>query len=132
MKIKNNHTNEARQKMRIAACKRVLELHCNNKDGRINNVGLKEGAYFAQMEKERGWDGIYYEKSKKQFLIEDLGYFVDYYEPNLNIVVEYDEPRHYKQNILKEEDVKRMNEIISYLGCQFWRYNEYKNILKIM
>ena len=123
------HTEEARRKMRVAACKRVMKLQRNNA-GRINNVGIKEGRYFDRLEKEHGWKGIYYKKSKKQFLIEYLGYFVDYYEPNLNIVVEYDEPRHYRHGVLIEKDVKRMNEIKRYLGCQFWRYDEYKKWIK--
>jgi hypothetical protein len=125
-----HHTNEARRKMRIAACKRVLELQRNDKDGRINNVGLKEGKYFSQIEKNRRWDGVYYEKSNRQHLIENLGYFVDYYEPNLNIVIEYDEPRHYVYGNLKEKDIKRMDEIKDHLKCKFFRYNEYTKELK--
>lgn len=124
------HTEEAKRKMRVAACKRVLELQRSN-DGRVNNVGKKEGDYFDQMERERGWNGVYYKKSGKQHLIEHLGYFVDYYEPTLNIVVEYDEPRHYQNGILKPRDVKRMEEIRTYLGCQFWRYDEYSHKLLV-
>lgn len=124
------HTNEARRKMRIAACKRVLELQRNDKDGRINNIGLKEGEYFDSIEKERSWNGIYYKKSKKQFLVENIGYFVDYYEPNLNIVVEYDEPRHYVYGNLKVKDTKRMIEIKNYLRCKFFRFSEYTRELK--
>lgn len=123
------HDAESRRKMRVAACKRVLELQ-RSSDGRINNIGRKEDAYFAKMEAERGWNGVYYGKSGKQFLVEDLGYFVDYYEPNLNIVVEYDEPRHYRQGALKEQDIKRMEEIQSHLGCEFWRYDEYRSRLE--
>ena len=119
------HTDESKRKMRIAMCKQVLELQ-RASNGRINHIGKKEGAYFAQLEKEMGWNGIYYGKSKKQFLVEHLGYFVDYYEPTLNIVVEYDEPRHYRHGVLREKDVKRMNEIKAYLGCRFWRYDEYR------
>lgn len=101
------HTDEAKRKMRISACKRILNLQRNTKDGRINNINLKEGEYFDNIEKENGWNGVYYKKSNKQFLIEDLGYFVDYYEPKLNLIVEYDEPRHYVYGELKEKDIKR-------------------------
>jgi very-short-patch-repair endonuclease len=79
------------------------------------------------MEKRRGWDGIYFNKNgkKEQFLIEYLGYFVDYYEPKLNVVVEYDETNHYNSDwSLKEKDIKRQKEIVKYLGCRFYRYNE--------
>jgi very-short-patch-repair endonuclease len=125
------HTNEAKRKMRIAACKRILELQRNDKDGRINNIGTKEGKYFSQIERDRGWNGIYYEKSHCQHLIGELGYFVDYYEPTLNIVIEYDEPRHYYNGVLKTKDIKRMKEIKTYLKCEFWRYDEYnKRLMK--
>jgi len=125
-----HHTEESRRKMRIAACKRILKLQRNSKDGRINNVGMKEGNYFDTIEKENIWNGIYYKKSNQQFLIENLGYFVDYYEPSLNIVIEYDEPRHYVYGNLKEKDIKRMNEIKLILNCKFLRYNEYTKELK--
>jgi len=123
-----HHTEEARRKMRIAACKRVIKLQRNN-NGRINNVGKKEGRYFRKLERKNGWNGIFFSKSRRQYLIEPLGYFVDYFEPNLNIVVEYDEPRHYKNGTLKAKDIKRMEEIKQHLGCQVWRYNEYTGIL---
>lgn len=56
-----------------------------------------------------------------------LGYFVDAYDKDKNIVIEYDEPYHYKDvehNILCEDDLKRQKEIIDCLHCEFWRYNE--------
>jgi very-short-patch-repair endonuclease len=117
-----HHTNESKRKMRVMACKRVIQLQRDN-NGRINNIGKNEGQYFSKLEAELGWDGIYYEKSKKQFLIERLGYFVDYYDPTRNIVVEYDEYQHYRKGILREKDVRRMSNIKSYLGCRFLRYN---------
>lgn len=118
------HTDDSRRKMRISACKRVLELQRSN-DGRLNNIGKGEIQYFDKLEKERGWNGI------RQYFIEELGYFVDYYEPTHNIVVEYDEPRHYKNGNLRPNDIRRMNEIIKYLKCTFLRYKEYnKELIK--
>jgi hypothetical protein len=58
-------------------------------------------------------------------LIEYLGYFVDYYDPIKNIVVEYDETNHYDSDWnLKAKDICRQEEIMSYLKCRFFRYNE--------
>ena len=54
------------------------------------------------------------------------GYFVDGYDKNLNLVVEYDERYHYddiERNILKERDLKRQQYIIERLHCKFYRYN---------
>jgi len=61
-----------------------------------------------------------------------LGYWLDGYDKELNIVFEYDEPKHYKDvtnNILKDKDIQRQNNIINKLNCQFWRYNEYLDLL---
>lgn len=123
------HTDDWKRHMRVLMCKRLLKLRGDNKNAWINNIGKKENRYFSKLEKDKGWNGIYHKKSGKQFLIKDLGYFVDYYEPKLNIVVEYDEPRHYRFGVLKDKDIKRMNEIKNHLGCQFWRYNEYEKKL---
>jgi len=116
------HDFETCRKMRVAACLRVLRLQRSG-SGRISNLGKNEQQYFDQLEKERGWFG------NRQHFIEHLGYFVDYYEPTLNIVVEYDEPRHYIYGALREKDVERMRQIKDYLGCEFWRYDAYRGQL---
>jgi hypothetical protein len=111
--------------MRAIAVKRIME---RSSYGFINNVNPKETVYFTQLEKENGWNGFFYGKNN-QYIVENLGYFLDYYEPNLNIVIEYDEPRHYINGNLKDKDVKRMNEIKQHLKCKFFRYNERFNKL---
>ena len=60
------------------------------------------------------------------------GYFVDGYDKHLNIVFEYDESYHYLDkfnNVLRNKDVERQNYIIDSLNCEFWRYNEYLDLL---
>lgn len=121
------HTEESRKKMRVAMLSKIKERYGN---GFLANVGTKESSFLEKLEKERNWNGIYYGKSKTQHFINELGYIVDYYEPNLNIVVEYDEPRHYVNGQLKEKDIKRMTEITQHLGCRFYRYNERTKELK--
>lgn len=122
------HNEEARRRMRVAACERVLYLQ-RMANGRLNNVGSKEGAYFRQLEKEKGWDGVYFDKCGCQHYVAHVGYFVDFYDPFLNIVVEYDEPRHYRNGVLREKDVRRMEQIKNHLNCEFWRYDAYRNEL---
>lgn len=59
-------------------------------------------------------------------------YYVDGYDKDLNIVFEYDEKLHYKDpqnNILSDRDIERQEYIIEQLHCEFWRYNEYLNLL---
>lgn len=112
-----------------AATKRKMRLskigHIKNRNGgiapRYNKMSVE---YFRQMEERFGWNGLYATKNG-EFYIQTLGYFVDYYEPTRNIVVEYDEPKHYNvDNTLRTKDVDRMNEIVQHLKCQFFRYNE--------
>ena len=44
---------------------------------------------FEQLEKEFGFDGIYATKNNHgEFYVKELGYWVDYYEPNLNLVID--------------------------------------------
>ena len=115
------HSEEARRKMRVAMCKKVLRMYWSH--GRMASIGAGEKAYFDQLERERGWFG------NRQHFVSHLGYFVDYYEPNHNIVVEYDEPRHYRHGHLREKDRVRMEQIKAHLGCEFWRYDAYRKQL---
>jgi len=115
------HSEEARRKMRVAMCKKVLRMYWSH--GRMASIGAGEKAYFDQLERERGWFG------NRQHFVSHLGYFVDYYEPNHNIVVEYDEPRHYRHGHLREKDRVRMEQIREHLNCEFWRYDAYRKQL---
>lgn len=53
-----------------------------------------------------------------------LGYFVDGYDKDKNVVIEYDEKHHFKFGKLKEKDLNRMNEIIDHLKCKFIRLKD--------
>lgn len=64
-----------------------------------------------------------------------FGYFLDAYDKENNVVVEYDEKEHYidvENNILRPKDIERQNYIIEKLHCDVYRYNEYtKTLYKI-
>jgi len=111
---------ETKRKQRLAKIQYIIE-----KNGSIApRYNKKACEYFAKMEKINGWNGLYASKNGELYL-KTLGYFVDYYEPTLNLIVEYDEPRHYNiDNTLKKRDNERMMEIIEHLHCKFFRYNE--------
>lgn len=51
-----------------------------------------------------------------EFYIEELGYWVDGYDSEKNVVVEYYENHHYRQS---DRDNSRKKEIIDHLGCTF-------------
>jgi hypothetical protein len=79
--------------------------------------------YFDWLNKFMGWNGQYATSGgEKNILI----YFVDYYEPSLNIVIEWDEPHHKKQII---EDNIRKDEIKKCMGCKFFRYESLTNTI---
>jgi hypothetical protein len=60
-----------------------------------------------------------------EYHIKELGYWVDGYSKEKNIVLEYDEKYHYDKNdILKLKDQRRQKEIESYLNCIFIRIRE--------
>ena len=115
-------SDETKRKMRISAINRMKRTFGNKFHPNINP---NEKEFFENLENEKKWNGIFHGKNDKQYLIEYLGYWVDYYEPIKNIVVEYDETNHYDKNWnLKEKDLKRQQEIIGFLKCEFYRYNE--------
>jgi len=60
-----------------------------------------------------------------EFYIKDLGYWVDGYDKQNNVVYEWDERRHFNRDgSLKDKDVFRENEIKSFLNCKFVRIKD--------
>ena len=117
---------DVRRKIRLSTIERLKNLFVGFHPG-FNYTGCE---YFKWLNMWNGWDGQYATKSGEYF-IKYLGYWVDYYEPKENIVIEWDEPTHYDINgNLKQKDIKRMDEIKKYLNCRFFRYNQKINELK--
>jgi hypothetical protein len=56
------------------------------------------------------------------------GYFVDGYSKNLNTVFEVDEPFHFHNNKMREEDIERQNEIYDKMHCYFLRIPVQKEV----
>ena len=84
----------------------------------------KSCIFFNKLDMILGWNGIYATK-RAEYKIKTLGYFVDYYEPLKNIVIEWDEEHHYNvDGTLKIKDCAREKEIISELNCKFFRIRE--------
>jgi hypothetical protein len=121
------HSKETRRKLRLNTISYIENIKGGKMFPLYNKISCK---YFDKMEKERGWNGYYATKNGEHF-ISDLGYWLDYYEPIKNIVIEWDEPSHYDiDGTLKKKDVDRMEEIKSYLKCKFMRFNEKLNEMK--
>lgn len=94
----------------------------------LNNPNYNPNAclYFDKLNIDMGWTlqhalnggEIKYDK-----------YWLDAYDMDKNIVVEYDEKHHYRYGKLSQRDLDRMVVIMSKLKCKFYRYNESKNQL---
>jgi len=57
-----------------------------------------------------------------EFHIKELGYWVDGYDEENNVVIEFDEIKHFHKNgKLKEKDINRQCEIMKFLKCKFIR-----------
>lgn len=72
---------------------------------------------FEEINRRLGWSGQY-GSSGGEYHIVDLGYYVDYYEPTMNVVIEYDESHHSR---FRKKDKLRQSQIVKKLGCKFYR-----------
>ena len=84
-------------------------------------------AFFFIFDMANKTKGLY---GKNEFLIEELGYKPDYFNPNLKLIMEWDEP-HHKYQI--EEDYKRQLKIMKkYSDFRFIRIKEEDVINRII
>jgi hypothetical protein len=109
-------SDETRRKIRLG----MIE-YIKRKRGQITpGYNIKACRIFDNINHELGWNGKHAENGG-EYHIKELGYWVDYYEPTLNLVIEYDEKWHNKQ---KDRDAIRQQEIEQYLHCRFYRIRE--------
>lgn len=120
--INQHHTEEVKDKIRLYRSEKY------KKNGGRMNFSEKACKYIEQLNIKYNWN-LQHALNGGEILC--LGYWLDGYDKNLNIVFEYDEPHHYKDlenNILNNKDIKRQNKIIENLHCKFYRYNEYLDL----
>ena len=126
--VRNNP--EYKEACRLGAIKIMLRERLN---GYIHSRSYNKNAckYFNDINIKFGWS---LQHANNGGEVECHGYFLDAYDKTKNIVVEYDESRHYTlidgKWILLHKDIERMNNIKKYLGCKFYRYNEKISELK--
>ena len=117
------HTLETKEKMRVSAMNYLKKIK-NVKCPRYNKVSIE---YIDYINEKYGWNLQHAENGGE---VEICGYYVDGYDKNLNIVFEYDEPRHYiniNESKLCDKDIERQNIIIEKINCEFYRYNVEKD-----
>lgn len=139
---KNAHTPESIEKMKLKMMGKKMSEQTKMKMriSKINYIKEKNGGvcpmhniraceYFDDLSEKNNWK-LQHALNGGEFYLSELGYFLDSYDNVNNIVVEYDEPRHYdSKGNLKQKDLIRQNEIIEKLNCNFFRYNEKKKEL---
>lgn len=107
---------EVKKKLRETFQRKVVEL------GGFPNYNPIACKIFDDINKEMDWNGIH-AMNGGEFKI--CGYWVDYYEPNLNIVIEYYENFH-KNSIVRDEF--RQSEIVKELNCKFYILKEWESL----
>jgi len=94
-------------------------LRIENKYSKVYPNYNKAACYiFDEINKELGWEGVYAENGGEYRCI---GWFLDYYEPILNVAIEFDE-KHHRYSL--DKDKARQERIIKHLGCTFFRIKQ--------
>jgi len=107
-------TLEYRKNCRLYAIDRI-EKNKLNGNQLIPNFNPNACKIIDQYGKKNGYN-FQHAMNGGEYYIKDLGYWVDGYDKNKNIVIEIDEKRHKYQ---QEKDVIRQKEIESLLKCKF-------------
>lgn len=123
-----HHSSDTKKKMRDSTIKRINLLY-----GKVTpRYNPKACELFEEINTKLNWNGQHAENGGEYF-VKELGYWVDYYEPNLNIVIEYDEKEHNRKSQKLRDDL-RQKEIEIYLGCKFYRIKQdanWKSVLNV-
>lgn len=112
----NVPSQETRRKLRLAAIRRIGQVFPN-----YNTSACK---LFDAINSRFGLGGKHAENGG-EYYIQELGYWLDFYEPTINLAIEYDE-YHHKYTI--EKDIKRQQQIVEQLNCKFVRIKETDDI----
>lgn len=128
--LKSEKLKESRQNPEYRLKKRLqwYNMHGSRKNGpSFNRRGCE---VFDKIMEEKNIH-IQHALNGGEFYIKELGYWVDGYDAENNVVYEYDEKFHYRYGELKEEDVRRQKEIEDLLKCKFIRIKDedYKNYI---
>ena len=107
-----SHTDETRKKMRLSGIEYIRKMKGSvSPRYNVNSIPIIE-----EYGRTHGYN-FQHAENGGEYHIEELGYWVDAYDKEKNVVLEYDEPRHkYYKN-----DEKREQEIKDYLNCKFIR-----------
>ncbi len=121
--ISNSKTGKKSSKefRKLQSAIRIKKLN-KTPNGQWANYNKKACEFFNWLNMWMNWDGhhaLHYGEVR-------VGWWsLDYYEPNYNIVIEWDEPYHYDNDgNLKSNDQHRQEQIKKRLNCIFYRIKE--------
>ncbi len=104
----SKRSEETRKNLRIGAMKRI-EKHFGVAHPNFN---LKACELFKSHDERLNTKGEYAVYGGGEHFVKELGYWLDYFNPELKLIIEYDEPKHYDhKGNLKPKDVQRQAEI---------------------
>lgn len=121
--LKNPYSEETLKKMGVGSRKKFIRQM--EEAGKIITPFYNNDAcdFFTILNKRFKLKGVH-AKNKGEHCIKELGYFVDFYEPTLNIVIEWNEKRHYFQGRLTPKHLNRQSMIKKKLKCSFINIKE--------
>jgi len=108
-----NPSNETRLKMRKSA---IARIQLGENGEMIPSYNPSSIPIIEAKARELGITDLQHAENGGEYHIKELGYWVDGYSKEKNIVIEYYEPHHKRQ---VEKDKRRESEITEYLGCKF-------------
>jgi hypothetical protein len=127
-KIRNAIKNESSDTKRKRRTSAIARLERNiTADGKMLTPNYNKSSILVleTYANRLGITDLQHAENVGEYHIKELGYWVDGYSKEKNIVLEYDEKYHYDKNdILKLKDQQRQKEIESYLNCIFIRIRE--------
>jgi len=111
---------ETRKKKRLAAIKNILS-HIKNGGQLTPNYNPNACKLIDEYGKQHNYN-FQHAENGGEYHIKELGYWVDGYDKEKNVVIEIDEDHHFDidGNILSR-DSKRQTEIMNFLECKFIR-----------
>jgi len=121
---------EHKRKVRLSHIKRVEKIK-NGGHQLKPNFNINACKLIDEYGKKNGYN-FQHAMNGGEYYIKELGYWVDGYDKEKNIVIEYFENNHHhydKDGNIKKKDLNRTNEIKNYLKCNFILLEEKKNIM---
>jgi hypothetical protein len=112
---------ESKLKSRLSAIKRI-ERNKFNGGQMIPNYNPSSIPIIEQVGEENGYN-FQHAENGGEYHIKELGYWVDGYDKEKNVIIEYYENYHKKQS---DKDKRRKQEIIDLLGCKFIELKEWE------